>query len=93
MPWLEFVVAEAMKSLNHWSWTSIEGAVGVGHGDPSLGERRRAEGGGSGDREVDAVREIRRLVEVRVEEGKAKVLGCTCVYGLKPRCHVCFNSW
>jgi hypothetical protein len=72
---------------------NVEGAVGVGHGDPSLGERRRAEGGGSGDREVDAVREIRRLVEVRVEEGKAKVLGCTCVYGLKPRCHVCFNSW
>lgn len=24
MPWLEFVVAEAMKSLNHWSWTSRE---------------------------------------------------------------------
>jgi len=58
----------------------VEGAVGEGVGDPSLGERRRVEGGGSGDREVDAVREVRRLVEVRVEEGKPKIFRCTYIY-------------
>ena len=55
----------------------VEGAVGEGEGDPSLGERRRVEGGGSGDREVHAVREVRRLVEVWVEERKANIFRCT----------------
>lgn len=55
----------------------VEGAVGEGEGDPSLRERRRVEGGGSGDREVHAVREVRRLVEVRVEERKPKIFRCT----------------
>jgi hypothetical protein len=55
---------------------NIEGAVREGDGDPLLGERCRVEGGGSCDREVDAVREVGTLVEVRVEEREAKVFGC-----------------
>lgn len=56
-----------------------KGAVGVGEwdGDPPVGQCRRAERGGSGDREVDAVREIRAPVEVWVEQREAEIFSCT----------------
>lgn len=54
----------------------VKGAVSVRDADSSCGEGCRVEGGGSCDSKVDAVREIRTLVKVWVEQREAKILSC-----------------
>jgi hypothetical protein len=51
-----------------------QGALSVGDDDASPCECRRVEGGGAGDGEVGAVREVRALVEVRVEQRQPEIL-------------------